>query len=214
MGASRDIVIVGFSGFGKEVHWLASRLGLKIRGFLDDNNAVLGEKFGGAEVLGDVSSWTAYHDCQFVIAVGNPRVREKIHAKMLNDGTPYFATLIDPSAILNINDVEIGPGSIICAGTICTVNIKIGSHVIVNLNCTIGHDVLIEDFVTVAPMAAISGNVHIADKVEVGTGACIRQGVSLETGSMLGMGSVLTKSIKENVVFFGNPAKFFKTISE
>lgn len=94
-----------------------------------------------------------------------------------------------------------------------TVDIVVGAHVIINLNCTVGHDAVIRDFVTVAPLVAVSGNVNIFECCEVGTGASIRQGVTLERGSMLGMGGVLTKNISENTVFFGNPAKAFKTMA-
>lgn len=213
MTISKDLIIVGFSGFGKEVYWLATRLGIKVRGFLDDNADVHARAFGSARVLGCISEWNKYKDCQFVIAVGAPRIRKKILKIMQAGGEPEFATLIDPSAILNTDLVRVGIGSIICAGTVCTVDIIIGQHVVVNLSCTIGHDTVIDDFVTIAPMVAVSGNVRLSMLVEVGTGSCIRQGLTLESGSMLGMGSVLTKNIKENLVFFGNPAKAFKTIS-
>lgn len=212
MNLSKNLIIVGFSGFAKEVYWLASRLGITVAGFLDDNESVLGASFGSAKVLGKIEDWDRYDNCQFIIAIGNPRIRQKVFKKMTVNSCPDFATIIDPAAIVSASDVSVGPGSIVCAGTVCTVDIKIGAHVIVNLNGTIGHDVVIDDFVTIAPMVAISGNVHIQSLVEVGTGACIRQGLVLESGSMLGMGSVLTKNVKQNVVFFGNPAKAFKVI--
>ena len=212
MGAVKDLIIVGFSGFGKEVYWLATRLGIKVSGFLDDNADIHGEKFGDAQVLGCIDDWVKYSNSHFVIAIGSPRVRRKIFNKMKGNGNPEFATLIDPDAILNSEYVKVGKGSIVCAGTVCTVDVEIGQHVIINLNCTVGHDTIVDDFVTIAPMVAVSGNVHLFPLVEVGTGSCIRQGLNLESGSMLGMGSVLTKNIKENVVFFGNPAKAFKTI--
>ena len=211
-GLKKKLIIIGFSGFAKEVYWLASRIGIDVHGFLDDNSLVHGAFFDHCMVLGSISDWKLYEDCVFVIAIGNPRVRKKVLKKMLIDGTPEFVRLIDPQAILDSDFVNVGPGSIICAGTVCTVNISIGAHVIVNLNCTIGHDVVIDDYATIAPMVAISGNVHVGERVEVGTGASIRQGLILESGSMLGMGSVLTKSIKENIIFFGNPAKAFKTL--
>ena len=88
------------------------------------------------------------------------------------------------------------------------------SYGILNLNVTVGHECDIKDFVTIAPMAAISGNVTLNTLVEVGTGAVIRQGLTLETGSMLGMGGVLTKNIPERFIFAGNPAKKLKEIVE
>lgn len=91
---------------------------------------------------------------------------------------------------------------------------SVGKHVIINLKCTIAHDDVIEDFVTVAPLVAISGNVTLKAGVEVGTGACIRQGVLMGEGSMLGMGSTLTSNTDPNTIFLGSPAKEFKPLPE
>lgn len=214
MNTNKDIIIVGFSGFGKEVYWLASRLGIPVHGFLDDNETVHGESFHSAQVLGGVDDWQKYSNCQFIIAVGNPRVRHKIKERMCNSGSPEFAILIDPLAVIAREFVKIGSGSIICAGTIATVEVVIGEHVIINLNCTIGHEVVLGDFATVAPMVAISGNVQVGSRVEIGTGAAILQGLKIHAGAMIGMGSVLTKHVPENTVFFGCPAKAIKTIAQ
>jgi sugar O-acyltransferase (sialic acid O-acetyltransferase NeuD family) len=148
-----------------------------------------------------------------VIAIGNPRIRKKVFDKMSSNGTPAFVTLIDPAAVLIPEHVSVGSGSVICAGTICTVEINIGAHVIINLNCTVGHEACIDDFATIAPMVAISGNVHIGTCAEIGTGAAIRQGLTVNPGAMVGMGSVLTKNVAENTVVFGSPAKPIKKIS-
>ena len=210
----KELIIVGFSGFGKEVYWLASRLGIVVRGFLDDSASVAGKTFHSSPVLGDVECWQEHADCDFVIAIGNPRVRKKVHDKMTGIGQPDFSTLIDPSAAVMLEHVTVGPGSIICAGTAATVEIGIGDHVIINLNCTIGHETIIGSFSTVAPLVAISGNVQIGRYVEIGTAASIRQGVVINDGSMVGMGSVVTKNVAENTMVFGSPAKAIKKISE
>lgn len=83
---------------------------------------------------------------------------------MCSLGQPDFATLVDPAAIVMPEHVSIGKGSIVCAETICTVEISIGDHVIINLNFAVGHETTIESFATIAPMAAISGNVRIGKR--------------------------------------------------
>lgn len=95
-----------------------------------------------------------------------------------------FATLIDPSVLVS-KRVEIGEGSIICAGTIITVNIKIGNHVIVNLDCTIGHDDVIEDFVTIYPSVNVSGKVLIGECSELGTEMQIIQGKKVAPNTII-----------------------------
>lgn len=210
----KELIIIGFSGFGKEIYWLASRLGITVRGFLDDNPDASEKSFGSASVLGGVMQWQDYKDCDFVIAIGSPRIRRKVFDKMSAVGRPTFATLIDPAAVVMVDHVSVGPGSVICAGSICTVEVDIGAHVIINLNCTVGHETRIGDFATIAPMVAISGNVCIGACVEVGTGATIRQGLTVNSGAMIGMGSVLTKNVADNTVVFGSPARPIKTVAE
>lgn len=210
----KDIIVIGGGGFAKEVIWLANDCNRKVKAVLDDNSSTHGSKLQGVSVLGSIDSWVDYaEDCEFVIAIGNPRTRRLVVDKMNKLGVPRFTSLIHPSVRLS-NTVKISPGAIVCAGTILTTDIDIGEHCIFNLNVTVGHECTVDDFVTVAPMVAISGNVTLGKLVEVGTGAVIRQGLTLERGSMLGMGGVLTKNIPERIIFAGNPARKLKEIIE
>ena len=207
----KDLIIIGGGGFAKEVIWLANDCNRKVRGVLDDSVETHNTQLQGVKVLGDVSSWVNYKDCDFIIAIGSPRTRLKVLGRMLTFGKPDFATLIHPSVRLS-NTVRIGKGSIICAGSILTADINLGKHNILNLNVTVGHECEFADYVTLAPMVAVSGNVKLESLVEVGTGAVIRQGLTLNYGSMLGMGAILTKNIPERMIYAGNPAKKLKEI--
>lgn len=209
----KDLIVIGGGGFAKEVLWLARDCGRKVRGVLDDNPETYHSKIQGITVLGPIDSWVSYSDCEFIIAIGSPRVRLKVYKQMLIKGTPHFASLIHPSVTYS-NSVEFGVGVIICAGCILTVDIKVGNHNILNLNVTVGHECDFSEFVTVAPMAAISGNVSLSEFSEIGTGALIRQGLTVGRGAMLGMGGVLTKNIARYNIFAGNPAKKLKELSE
>ena len=206
----RPIVIVGYGGFGREVYWLAKDCGREVIGFLDD--AAPPGDYNRYRVLGDLRSAIDHKDADFVVAIGNPRVRKSVVSKLSAAQDVRFATLIRPSVLMDFSSVSIGEGSLICAGCVGTVDFSVGKHVIINLKCTIAHDDVIEDFVTVAPLVAISGNVTLKAGVEVGTGASIRQGVVMEEGSMLGMGSTLTSNTDANTIFLGSPAKAFKPL--
>jgi len=208
----KNLILVGASGFGKEVLWLAERVGRKVIGFLDDTPEKQGSSVLGKPVLGQVSSWEAYHDCEFVVAIGSPRGRKLVVDRMEQTGTPVFATLVDPSSLIG-KDVEIRPGTIVCAGAICTVSITIGAHVIININTTIGHESIVGDYCTLAPNVSISGNVTLEPLVEVGTGAKIREKLQIGWGGVVGMGSVVTKNIDSRTVVVGNPARVMRLLA-
>ena len=91
------------------------------------------------------------------------KVRERI-VNSLPKETKYF-TYIHSTAQIHGADVYIGEGSIICAGTIITCNVKIGKHSHLNFITTIGHDNIIGDYFTTAPGVQISGNCVIGDRV-------------------------------------------------
>ncbi|MFW1945797.1 acetyltransferase [Acinetobacter guillouiae] len=207
----KRIVIVGAGGFGKEVAWMAKRCGREVKGFLDGTPEKQNTKVMGIDVLGPIESAEQYVNCEFLIAIGNPRSRKKIVENFFNGEQFKFATLIDPHAVVG-ESVSIAEGAMICAGSILTVDIEVGKHAIININCTIGHDVKIKDYVTIAPNASVSGNIELGNYSEIGTNATLREKLIIKDGAMIGMGAVLTKDVSENHIVVGNPAKLLKVI--
>ena len=206
----KDLYIIGAGGFGREVAWLVERINevkptWNLKGFIDDNEARWGTYEDGYEVLGETEFLINQSDVYAVCAVGSAKVRQQIIEK-LKGSNINFATLIDPSVILS-KRVEIGEGTIICAGTILTVDIKIGKHVIINLDCTLGHDDVTDDFVTIYPSVNVSGNVSVGKCCELGTGMQIIQGKTITSGVILGAGAVVVKDIIESGTYIGCPAK-------
>jgi sugar O-acyltransferase (sialic acid O-acetyltransferase NeuD family) len=138
-----------------------------------------------------------------LIGIGNPKIRQKV-ASELPEGTRYD-TVIHPTAVLS-QWVEVGAGSVICAGCVLTCQISIGKHCHLNLNTTVGHDCTFGDFCTVAPGANISGNCAFGRGVDVGTQASFRQHVAVCDGAVIGMGAVVVKNIVEPGTYVGIPA--------
>ena len=58
------------------------------------------------------------------------------------------------------------------------------------------------------------GKVTIGDYVYIGTGSLIMPGVTIGNNVLVAAGSVVTKSIPDNCVVAGNPAKFVCTVDE
>jgi acetyltransferase-like isoleucine patch superfamily enzyme len=67
--------------------------------------------------------------------------------------------------------------------------------------------VTIDDFVTIAPGANISGNVTLGFASSIGTGASVREKCKVGVEAVLGMGAALTKNLPDGETWVGVPAK-------
>jgi sugar O-acyltransferase (sialic acid O-acetyltransferase NeuD family) len=190
--------IIGNGGFGREVYYSLSPEDRKNTVFFVDD-----EYFKDQENTLPISNFNP-NDYELVIAIGDPLLRQNMVNKLPK--TTKFFTHIHSSVIILGDDVFIGEGSIICAGTILTTNIKIGKHCHLNLNTTIGHDCVIGDFFTTAPGASISGNNNIEDRVYIGTRSSTKQKLNICSDVTIGLNSGVVKHIDNSGVYVGTPA--------
>ena len=210
MNTTAHLFIFGGGGFAREVAWLARQtLGEHVElTMLVDHERYLTPAQNGTEVrlLRDARPGPG---SQFVVAVGDGSLRERA-AKACEDARLVPATIVHPR-VERSNFVEIGTGSIICAGSILTTNIHIESHVIVNLDCTVGHNVVIDDFATLSPGVHVSGYVTIGRGALIGTGATIIEGSASErlvigAGAIVAAGACVTRSVEPGALVAGVPA--------
>lgn len=210
----RDIVIVGAGGFGKEITWLIERINSKqliynIIGILDDNKPV-GYKNGKYQVVGNLDYLKDKDDIAVAVAIGSSKTRHCVVNKIKNiNKKVYFPNLIDPSVIYG-EWLNIGEGNLICASNILTVDYRIGDFNIINLDCTVGHDAILNDFVTLYPSVNVSGNVSIGNYSELGTGSQVIQGITIGENVIIGAGAVVVKNLEDNITAVGSPAKKIK----
>lgn len=211
----KKIAIFGAGGFGREVKMLINQINISKKvydfiGYFDDGKEK-GKLVNGFPILGGVQELNNLNlaELNIVFAVGNPLVKKKIIEKINNQHLKY-PVLIHPNVLIGKYEVNIGEGSIICAGTIITVNINIGKHVILNLSCTVGHDTNIGDFSSFMPSVNISGEVSIKECVYVGTGAEIINQLEIGENTIIGSGAVVSKTLPANCTAVGVPAKVIK----
>lgn len=206
-----NIVIIGASGFGREVAWLIENSdNWNVIGFVDDNKNLENKSMNDYPVLGTIDFLLNVNEkTNAVVAIGNPQTRKKIVERLQSNTNISFPNIVDKDVIID-KTVTLGFGNIICKGNILTTNIEIGNFNHINLNCTVGHDVQFNDYITVYPGVNISGNVIINDCVEVGTGTKIIQGKKIVKETVIGAGSVVVKDIVVNGTYIGIPAKQMK----
>jgi sugar O-acyltransferase (sialic acid O-acetyltransferase NeuD family) len=210
-----DLVIIGAGGAGREAFWVfqeENRVARKwnVLGFIDESPALHGASFCDVPVLGDFS-WlerNSNKNFQGLCAVGTPKVRKHLVQRLEGLGLS-FATVIHPSARLS-EWVEIGPGSLICAGAILTTQVKIGAHSIINIACSISHDTVVGAYCNINPGCHIAGAVQIGDGVDLGIGASVIQNRKIGEWSIIGAGAVVTTNIPSNVTAVGVPCGVIK----
>lgn len=211
----KDIAIFGVGGFGREVLALIKDINKiestwNIVGFFDDGYEK-GIMFNGYPNLGkteDLNKWET--PISLAVSIGSPVIKKNILDNIFNPLVD-FPTLIHPSVWIGDKEfVEIGKGCIICAGVMITTNIKIRDFVILNLQCTVGHDTIINDYAAFMPSVNISGEVIIREGVYVGTGAKIINQLEIGDYTVVGAGAVVAKTLPAHCTAVGVPAKPIK----
>lgn len=208
----KELIIIGVDGFAREVAWLVERINhvestWNLSGYLVDDESERGELINGYPVLGTtadiVNHPNAWYICAIDSSAGRRQMVERVSGML---DSIRFATLVDPSALMS-GLVSVGEGSIICANTIATVNIEIGRHVISNLDCTIGHDAVLGDFVTLCPSVNISGNTYIGAGTELGMGSQVIEKKTVGHDTVVGAGAVVVRDLPDYCTAVGAPAK-------
>lgn len=193
------ITLYGAGGHCKVVLDILESNGLKAEQIVDDapvENIFMGLPLSKAGIEYDKA----------IITIGNCSVRKKIAEKI---SVNKYLKAIHPSSIICRN-VPIGDGTVIVHGAIVQSSAKIGKHCILNTKSSIGHDVIINDFVHVASGATICGGSQIGECTWIGAGSVIRQGIHIGKNCMIGAGSIVVKDIPDNVVAFGNPCRIIR----
>ncbi len=180
----------------------------EVKGFYDDG-IVQGTLVKNYPVLGDLDRLLHHQrHLSVVLAMGDPVLKSKVAQALAANRYLEYPVLLHPQAIVQDRDsIYFGRGSVITAGVIITTDVKIGDHVLINLNCTIGHDVKIGDCSSLMPGVNIAGGVTIGNTVLIGSGANILNGITLEDGVRIGSGAVVTKDVVAGDTVIGVPAK-------
>ncbi len=201
-----NLVILGASGHGKVIADIAEKNGYTNIVFLDDNPQV---KFcGDYKVVGTCKDALSYKDADFVVAIGNAKIRSKIQSE-LTEQAMHVVPLIHPAAVI-ASSARIGAGTVVMAGAVVSPCAEIGKGCIINTCASVDHDCCIHDYVHVSVGAHIAGAVTIHDRTWIGAGATVSNNIEITSDCTIGAGAVVVASINESGTYVGVPARKIK----
>lgn len=202
MRLTKSVIIIGASGHGKVIADIVQKSGDQVLGFLDDNTNLL-NGFIGFPVFGKVDEYKKYN-AEFVIAIGNACIREKIAKKLFG---VHWYTAIHPTAVVSDIDVKIGEGTVVMANVVINSGARIGKHCIVNSGAIVEHDNQIGDFVHISVGAKLAGTVTVGKATWIGIGASVSNNINICGDCMIGAGAVVVQNIEKAGTYVGVPVR-------
>lgn len=210
------MIIIGAKGFAVEVLEIYNQLNaLENIVFFDDITKDLEDtiyhRFKIIKSLKDAECYMKSVDASFTLGIGDPKLRKGIANTFMGLGGELVSS-ISPKANIGAFGNTIGKGSNIMTGVIITNNVSIGEGCLINLNCTIGHDSILEDYVELSPDVNISGRCKIGAFTSIGTGAVVIPDIVVGKNCVIAAGAVVTKDIPDNCMVAGIPAVIKKAL--
>lgn len=205
----KNLVIIGASGFAREVFDLANFIhkddpSFKVKGFLSDGPSNI-EEMGYPPVLSKVADYNIEQGDVFFCAIGKVTDRKKTVEIILSKGGK-FINLIHPTVIISPS-VKLGTGIAIKAFCSLASDVTVGDFTFFQSSVILGHDVKIGRFCQVNSFSFFAGHSCVQDYCTINAGARLIQNILVEESSTVGIGSVVLKKVKSGTTVFGNPAK-------
>ena len=211
---SRPLLLIGTSGYAKEIAQIARRIDRNGTiwnsiSYVSTSRAEIGTEllFGRIDYCDDdVLSGDLAADV--VIALGEPHLRVRVAERYSRMPSLAFPNLIDPSADLDMTLITMGTGNVIHRNVVMTFGIGMGDFNFMNKCATVGHDVKMGSFNTINPSASVLSNTHIGNGCMIGAHACVLPRLKIADRTTLGAAALLRNDVDEpGHVFVGIPAK-------
>ena len=196
---TREIMIVGAGGFGREAAWTLERINSsepvwELLGFADDAPDKATGSLEGYPMLGSVEKASHDHPGAAVfIAIGNNATREKIYRRLRGHD---FPAIVDPSADV-APTVEMRHGVFIGPKAVVSVGAELGKFAIVNARAGVGHDSKLGDFAQICPGATLSGHTVVGAHALVASNASTVPGISIGAGAKISAGMPVYRDVAD-----------------
>lgn len=206
----KNVVIIGAGGHAMVILDCLTLTKIKVLGFLEkpsEKKLSFSKELPpilGTDIYLEKLSCKKVHLANGIGSIKSLQNRKEIYLRGKKFGFD-FTSVFHPKAIIS-KSANISEGVQIFAGAIVQPNCKIGINSIVNTGAIIDHDCLIGEHVHIASGAVLSGGVSIGNETHIGAGAIVKQGVFIGDRCVVGAGAVVLKNVRSGEVVVGVPA--------
>lgn len=208
----KKLLIIGAGSVGKFIAYNINQFtqSFEIIGFLDDDVSKHNTVIAGFPVLGSIEKLQEFSgkDIAIVLGIAFPSIKKKLFYQYQNLDFD-FPNFIAKDAWVS-EAVIFGKGCIIYPGTTINYETIIDDFVVINMNCSLGHNCSIKSFSSLAPGVNLGGNTMIGNCVELGIGSSTIQGITIDDNAIIGGQAMVVTNVSNADVVVGIPAKSIK----
>ena len=210
----KNIVLIGG---GNQAHYTIDIIEKEgkynIVGIIDSIHEVDSDRFG-YKILGrqeNISQLIEEYNIEGgVISIGDNWSRYYVYNQILELVPTFtFVNAIHPSVIIG-NNVKLGVGIVAMAGCIFNPKSQIGNFTFFATGAQVEHDCQIGDFSSISAGSITGGYVKLGKFSAITLGVTVIDRLEIGKNTVVGSGSLVTKSLPDNVLAYGSPAKVMR----
>jgi sugar O-acyltransferase (sialic acid O-acetyltransferase NeuD family) len=205
-------------GAGNQAHYtidiIEKENKYNIIGVIDSVHEIGTFRFG-YEVLGRVDDLISlqqkYNIEGGIISIGDNWSRYAVYNQIIKLVPDFiFVNAIHPSVIIG-NTTKLGSGIVAMAGCIFNPLATIGNFTFFATGAQVEHDNTIHEFSSISAGSITGGHVTLGKFSAITLGVTVLDRIEIGENTVIGAGSLVIKSLPDNVLAYGNPAKIIRT---
>jgi sugar O-acyltransferase (sialic acid O-acetyltransferase NeuD family) len=210
----KNIVLIGG---GNQAHYTIDIIEKEgkynIVGIIDSIHEVGSDRFG-YKILGrqeNISQLIKEYNIEGgVISIGDNWSRYYVYNQIKEIFPTFqFVNAIHPSVIIG-NNVKLGVGIVAMAGCIFNPKSHIGNFTFFATGAQVEHDCYIDDFASISAGSITGGYVKLGKFSAITLGVTVVDRLEIGENTVVGSGSLVTKSLPDNVLAYGSPVKVIR----
>jgi sugar O-acyltransferase (sialic acid O-acetyltransferase NeuD family) len=174
-----------------------------------DEECLLYSKYLIIKSLEETKKYFTNTNPDFILGLGNPKLREKLAKKLINQNG-ILTSIISKSSLIGTFDVKLGIGLNIMHNVMISNSVTIDKGALINAYVSIHHDTKIGKYSEISPHAVLLGCSQVGDFSIIGSNATVLPNVKIGNNVIVGAGAVVNKDLPDNCIAVGIPAKIIK----